>query len=97
MKIDHKNVRQAQRKLRAVAHPLRLKIMEFIDKKGTTPVTPIYRILRLEQSVASQHLKILRDAGVVITKREGQRIIYSVNHNEVKRITDLADRLQGRK
>ena len=51
--------------MRALAHPLRLKILEYIDQKGETNVNKIYRELQIEQSITSQHLKILRLAGVV--------------------------------
>jgi ArsR family transcriptional regulator len=55
--------------LRAVAHPLRMKILEFIDEHGNINVNKIYNNLDLEQSITSQHLKILRNAGLVITER----------------------------
>jgi DNA-binding transcriptional ArsR family regulator len=49
-------------------------------------VTEIYVRLRLEQSVASQHLAILRRAGIVKTERDGKFIYYTVNHNRIEDI-----------
>jgi DNA-binding transcriptional ArsR family regulator len=43
-------------------------------------VSGIYKTLRIEQTVASQHLATLRQAGVVNTKREGKWIYYSINY-----------------
>ncbi|MBS1620833.1 MAG: helix-turn-helix transcriptional regulator [Bacteroidetes bacterium] len=72
--------------LRAVNHNLRQQILKLIDENGKMTVTEIYIQLRLEQSVASQHLAILRKAGFVNTDRDGKFIYYSVNH---KRLEEL--------
>ncbi len=72
--------------LRAVNHKLRQQILKVIDEKGKVTVTEIYIDLRLEQSVASQHLAILRKAGFVDTTRDGKFIYYSINKN---RFSDL--------
>jgi DNA-binding transcriptional ArsR family regulator len=69
--------------LRALAHPLRLQILEFIDKNKAINVNKIYNTLKLEQSITSQHLRILRSAGLVTTHREGKFIHYEVNYNQV--------------
>jgi DNA-binding transcriptional ArsR family regulator len=49
--------------------------------------------MRLEQSVASQHLAILRRAGIVITQREGKFIYYAVNHKRLLEINKFAEEL----
>ena len=69
--------------LRALTHPLRLKILEFIDKNDEINVNKIYNTLKLEQSITSQHLRILRLADLVTTKREGKFIHYSINYDKV--------------
>ena len=66
--------------MRALAHPLRLKIIEFIDKHENINVNKIYKTLKLEQSITSQHLKILRLADVVFAKRDGKLVHYSLNY-----------------
>src|SRR5687768_5502754 len=66
--------------IRAVNHPLRQQMLKLIHQKNQITVTEIYTKLRLEQSVASQQLAILRSAGYVSTKRDGKLIYYSVNH-----------------
>ena len=71
--------------MRALAHPLRLKILEFIDKHGQIHVNKIYNTMGLEQSITSQHLRILRLAGVVHTERDGKFVIYSINYPIVER------------
>ncbi len=74
--------------LRAIAHPLRLSILEFIDKKSVINVNKIYNTLKLEQSITSQHLRILRNADLVETKREGKFIYYSLNYDKIEQVNN---------
>ncbi len=77
--------------LRALAHPLRMKILEFIDKHKTINVNKIYNTLKLEQSITSQHLRILRLAGIVITSREGKFIHYAIDYSKVANVLKAVD------
>jgi DNA-binding transcriptional ArsR family regulator len=70
--------------LRALAHPLRMKILEFIDRNEMINVNRIYSSLQLEQSITSQHLRILRHAGLVETERRGKFIHYRLRYNKLK-------------
>jgi DNA-binding transcriptional ArsR family regulator len=56
-------------------------------------VTDIYIKLRLEQSVASQHLAILRRAGVVSTERQGKFIFYGLDKDRLGQISKLVEDL----
>jgi len=56
-------------------------------------VTDIYIKLRLEQSVASQHLALLRRAGIVVTSRDGKFIYYSVDVSRLDEISRLLEEL----
>jgi len=76
--------------MRALAHPLRLKILEFIDQAGETNVNKIYH------SITSQHLKILRLAGVVMGRREGKKVYYKINYPVVERASKAVDRFLGK-
>ncbi len=73
--------------VRAVAHPLRLKILDFIDSHGTTNVNTIYSSIKMEQAITSQHLRIMRKAGVLHAKRDGKFVYYSIDYDIVKRIS----------
>jgi DNA-binding transcriptional ArsR family regulator len=76
-----------------VNHKLRQEIIHLLEVNGQMTVTDLYVKLRLEQSVASQHLAILRRAGVVITEREGKFIYYSLDQNRLTQINGLVERL----
>jgi DNA-binding transcriptional ArsR family regulator len=64
-----------------------------IDESGKMTVTELYVKLRLEQSVASQHLAILRKAGFVKTDRDGKFIYYSVNINRMQELNQFVKQL----
>lgn len=87
------NIKKAALVLRAINHKLRQQILKQIDEHGKLTVTELYVKLRLEQSVASQHLAILRKAGFVKTERNGKFIYYSVNTNRLKEVNSLANNL----
>jgi len=94
LKIDLHNLKKAALVLRAVNHKLRQQILKLIDEHGRMTVTELYVKMRLEQSVASQHLAILRKAGFVTTNRDGKFIYYSVNINRMDEVNQfLADLL----
>jgi DNA-binding transcriptional ArsR family regulator len=95
VKIDLHNVKKAALILRALNHKLRQQILKQIDENGKITVTELYIKLRLEQSVASQHLAILRKAGIVNTTREGKFIYYSVNSNRILEINQFIEKLLG--
>lgn len=87
------NLKKAALVLRAVNHKLRQQILKQIDEHGKITVTELYVKLRLEQSVASQHLAILRKAGFVKTERDGKFIYYSVNFPRIEQVNEVIDNL----
>ncbi|HZG23871.1 MAG TPA: metalloregulator ArsR/SmtB family transcription factor [Chitinophagaceae bacterium] len=71
---------------RALNHPLRQKIFHLLDEMGKMTVSEIYSKLHLEQSVASQHLAIMRRAGIVKTERDRKFVFYRLNHERIVQI-----------
>jgi len=82
--IDQEKLNTAAELLRAIAHPLRMSILAFIDKNKTINVNKIYNTLKLEQSITSQHLRILRNVDLVRAERDGKFIHYSVNYEKIR-------------
>jgi DNA-binding transcriptional ArsR family regulator len=93
IELDYAELRKAVLVLRAINHKLRQRIIDLLEEKETMTVTEIYVKLRLEQSVASQHLAILRRAGVVKTIRNGKFINYSLNKDRIEQISQLVEEL----
>jgi len=86
LKMDYIHMKKAAMILRAMNHKLRQQIIKLLDENKKMTVTDIYVKLRLEQSVASQHLAILRRAGIVSTEREGKFIYYGVNYGRISEV-----------
>jgi DNA-binding transcriptional ArsR family regulator len=93
LKVDLLNVKKASLILRAINHKLRQQILKLIDETNKITVTEIYVKLRLEQSVASQHLAILRKAGFVKTERNGKFIYYTVNTSRIEELNQFVETL----
>ena len=91
--LDYAELRKAVLVLRAVNHKLRQRIVDLLEENESMTVTDIYIKLRLEQSVASQHLAILRRAGVVVTNRQGKFINYSLDKDRLDQISKLVEEL----
>ncbi|HMO39845.1 MAG TPA: metalloregulator ArsR/SmtB family transcription factor [Saprospiraceae bacterium] len=89
--VNQEKLQVSSEILRAVAHPLRLKILEFIDQNEMINVNKIYNSLNLEQSITSQHLRILRMAGLVQTQRDGKFIHYSLDYDKLQNAVEAVN------
>lgn len=74
--------------LKALAHPRRLEILQLL-RDQELPVSDIHTMLDLPQANISQHLMLLRDAGVVQARREGKQIYYSISDAHFIKACDL--------
>jgi len=81
--------------LRAMAHPMRIAIIELLTATKRLSVTEIYEKLHIEQASASHHLNILKNKGVLESKREGKKIFYSLKHDKLTEIINSLDRCLG--
>ena len=68
-------------------------MLRLLDEHKRLTVTELYIHLRLEQSVASQHLAILRRAGFVKTQRDGKFIYYMVNSERLSEVNKIIGEL----
>ena len=91
--IDYHNIKKAAMVLRALNHKLRQQVIKTIHENKRISVTELYIKLRLEQSVASQHLAILRKAWIVVTERDGKFIYYKLNPFRIMEINQFAKNL----
>ena len=93
--LDYNALKKSALVLRALNHKLRQQLLKLIEDEKKITVTEIYVRLRLEQSVASQHLAILRKAGIVNTERDGKFIFYTVNYKRIDEISQFVKDLVG--
>ena len=69
--------------LKAIAHPVRISIIRFLEHGKKKTVTEIHTNLGIEQAMASHHLVILKDRGVLASKREGKNTWYFLKHESL--------------
>ena len=95
LNVDFEVMKSASLILRAMNHKIRQKILALIHEHGNLSVSEIYKKLKLEQSFTSSHLALLRKAGAVKTKREGQVIVYSINYSRITQIEKSSKSMLG--
>lgn len=74
--------------LKAIAHPMRIAILSYLDDGRKLTVTEIHNLLGIEQSTTSHHLGILKDKNVLLSHREGKNTYYYLKHENLKNIVD---------
>lgn len=77
---------------KAMAHPTRLQIVKLLKEKPLC-VCDILPQIDSEQSNASQHLSVLRNQGIVESKKDGPMVIYSIKNLEVYEMIDIAENI----
>src|SRR4051812_38456657 len=82
--------------LRTINHLLRRQILQLIHEKKKVIVTEIHTKFRIEQSVASEHLALLRKEKYVTTERDGRFIFYSVNYETIRKNNLLVEKLMSK-
>ena len=73
---------------KALAHPARIKILEYL-RQGERSAGEMLEALGLEQSNGSQHLAVLRHRNILVARREGMNVFYSVRDPMLYQILDL--------
>jgi ArsR family transcriptional regulator len=79
---------------KALVHPTRLSILEIL-REGEQCVCHLEAVLGHRQAYLSQHLMVLREAGLVDDRRDGARIFYRVIMPEVFDLVDVAIQMSG--
>ena len=87
-KLSPEELDTAASMLKAIAHPLRIAILNYLDDGKKLTVTEIHELLQIEQSTTSHHLGILKDKGVLSSKREGKNTFYFMKHEKLSNIVD---------
>ncbi len=91
-KLDPKKLEEAASKMRAIAHPMRIAIIDMLEEKEKMNVTEIYEALKIEQASASHHLNILKTKGVLDSKRSGKKTFYFLRDNALEQIVDCINK-----
>lgn len=92
VKLDVEKLEMAASKLRAIAHPMRIAIIDLLTYNKKMTVTEIYERLEIEQASASHHLNILKNKGLLDSKRSGKMILYSLKYEQLTEVVDCINR-----
>jgi DNA-binding transcriptional ArsR family regulator len=72
--------------------PTRLRILEHL-KEGESNVTSLCEALNLKQSTVSQHLRMLKECGAVVARKDGREIFYTIRDPKVMEMLELGEEL----
>ena len=89
--LDSDRLETAASMLKAIAHPMRIAILKHLEGGKRLTVTEIHELLGIEQSTTSHHLGILRDKGVLCSKREGKNTFYYLKYDVLSQIVDCLE------
>lgn len=87
-KLSPEELERAASMLKAIAHPMRIAILNYLDGGKRLTVTEIHELLQIEQSTTSHHLGILKDKGVLSSRREGKNTYYFMRHENLSNIVE---------
>ena len=77
---------------KALAHPLRIRILDEL-RRGEVGVNELCARMDVEQSTLSQQLAVLRNRSIVVGRKEGQGVFYSVRDSEIFKLLDVAKKI----
>jgi len=86
--LNPEQLEKAANMLKAMAHPMRIAILNYLENGKKMTVTEIHDLLNIEQSTTSHHLGILKDKGVLASNREGKNTYYYLKHDKLTSIID---------
>ena len=87
-KLNSEAIQAAALMLKCIGHPIRLQIIDLLDRSGELNVTTIYETLGIEQAVASQHLNLMRDKGILESRRDGVNVYYQIIDPRITHVID---------
>lgn len=90
--LTPEQLEKASNMLKAIAHPMRIAILNFLDSGKKLTVTEIHELLKIEQSTTSHHLGILKDKGVLGSHREGKNTYYYLKHDKLSSIVECVSK-----
>ncbi|MCG6870922.1 MAG: metalloregulator ArsR/SmtB family transcription factor [Gammaproteobacteria bacterium] len=77
------DIHQASRALKALAHPLRLKILCLLASRDETSVQDIVDMVGTSQSNISQHLSILREKDILACRKDANKVFYRIADDKI--------------
>jgi len=86
--ISEENLTRASRCMKALTHPIRLRIVDVLGEQEFN-VQQLVEAVGTSQSNVSQHLTMMRDKGILSSRREGNQVFYSVGDCKILKLVSL--------
>lgn len=90
--LNAEQLEYASDMLKSMAHPIRIALLNALDGGKNHTVTELYEILDIEQAVASHHLSILKNKGIVACKRDGKKAYYFIKNEHLITMLDCLNK-----
>jgi ArsR family transcriptional regulator len=81
--------------LKALAHPARLEILRVLARRGRCVCGEVVEVMPLSQATVSQHLKVLKEAGLIQGRIDGRNSCYCLDPHGVAELREALDRYFG--
>ncbi len=91
--INVKKLKAATSSLQVIRHPKRFAIIQLLEIEGQLTVTEIYTKLKLDQAAASNHLNMLKEFGILESRRNGKNTYYTIKDQALEKIVECIDKL----
>jgi DNA-binding transcriptional ArsR family regulator len=90
--IDVDKLECMANRLKAIAHPARIQIIELLQENEKLSVTELQGYLKVEQAATSNHLRLLKDQQIVYAKRAGKNKYYYLKQAVIEEIISCINR-----
>jgi len=90
-RIEANKILAAVNMLKVIAHPVRLAILDLLTENSRMTVLEIQEALNLEQAIASQHLTLMEDKGVLISEKISRNKYVSLRFPKMKSIVNCLE------
>ena len=92
LNISTDRLEDAATMLKAMAHPMRVAILNLLINGKRLTVSEIHQTLEIEQSTTSHHLGILKDKGVLKSERKGKNSFYFLKNKNLEHIIECLNK-----
>lgn len=92
-KTELKNFESLAQACKALSHPARLAILQTLAQRGVCVCGEVVDVLPLSQATVSQHLKVLREAGLIRGEVDGPRSCYCIDESTLRELREQLGQL----
>lgn len=90
-RVSAEKVMKASNMLKVIAHPVRLAMVDLLREGNRMSVLEIQEALELDQPIASQHLALLQERGVVASEKIGRNRYFYLHYPELMQIVSCLE------